>query len=109
MNDRPTFRPRIAQKPYRGNACVGQTPLQRFLAQHADVIACADALTRNGPVRADIALREIIAATGEDRLTITQVLYAAGQRICYDLVVPLSWWKKSGAERTHDLRNAWRL
>lgn len=106
---RPYFRPRAAA-PYRGPP----TPLMRFLAQHADVIECADAMTRNGyadatPVHTDDALPEIMRATGKDRLTVTQALYAAGQRICYDLVVPLSWWKLDGYTRRDDLDNAWRF
>lgn len=108
--NRPAFRPRAASKPYTGTP----TPLMRFLAEHADVIQCADALTRNGhvdakPVHTEDALPVIMRATGKDRLTIVQVLYAAGQRICYDLVVPLSWWQKSGEARGDDLDNAWRF
>lgn len=97
------FRPRIATRPYTGPP----TPLDRFLAEHRDVIELADAMTRDGPV--DDALPAIMAATAKDRATITQVLYAAGQRICYDLVVPLSWWQKNGHERRDDLDNAWRF
>jgi hypothetical protein len=81
----------------------------RFIDANRDVIERADALTRNGPVHADDALPAIMRATGKDRLTITRALYAAGQRVCYDLVVPLSWWKLDGYTRRDDLDNAWRF
>lgn len=83
------------------------TRLQIFLDANRDVIECADAITRNAPVHVDDALPEIMRATGKDRVTIVQTLYAAGQRVCYDFVVPVSWWQKSSDERTRDLRNTW--